>query len=124
MSNQAPPPLGQQLASLLEPAQLMLWAMSRKYNAELTAFDLLLFDTIQLWLLPYQVLLYLFSFLILLPYVLFYQILSHVQTFLSSCAYRHNNSTLILVPRFRRLIFYLDTQCTQHTNTRNKIQFN
>ncbi|KAJ5786347.1 uncharacterized protein N7503_011559 [Penicillium pulvis] len=28
MSNQAPPPLGQQLASLLEPAQLMLWAMS------------------------------------------------------------------------------------------------
>lgn len=43
MSNQAPPPLGQQLAGLLEPAQLMLWAMSRKYNAELTAFDLLCF---------------------------------------------------------------------------------
>lgn len=41
MSSQAPPPLRQQLAGFLEPAQLMFWAMSRKYNAKLTAFDLL-----------------------------------------------------------------------------------
>lgn len=89
MSNQAPPPLGQQLAGLLEPAQLMLWAMSRKYNAELTAFDLLCFLISSSSGLFLPSLTIPVSFFILLPYVSFYHIISHVQIFQSTYAYRH-----------------------------------
>lgn len=121
MSNQAPPPLGQQLAGLLEPAQLMLWAMSRKYNAELTAFDLLCF------LIPsssghfhtksYYTFFLFYSF----PICAIFSYSISRSTPLSTYAYRHKTSTLTWVPRFRRLILYLDTQCTHHTNTRNEI---
>lgn len=33
MSSEAPPPLGERLFALVEPAQLMAWAMSRKFDA-------------------------------------------------------------------------------------------
>lgn len=33
MSSEAPPPLSERLIGLIEPAQLMAWAMSRKLDA-------------------------------------------------------------------------------------------